>query len=403
MWNIRGLQTIRNRKLQDPTVKEIITNHNILCFVESHTDSESIINMEGYTTIHNPRPKSRHKGKMYGDVVALVRNSLLDGIKEIKPRREGCVWLELQVAYFHLEKNVLIGFLYVEPGITKKADPLKHIRAGLEDWDPTNPLILMGDINARIGDQVSSSATHSFEHVECIPLEEKETHTHLPREMLDKGRNLYGSELLKLANLCNLSVLNGKKVDATSGGFTCFAQPSHPTTIDLSLVSARDRHLILKLEVLQYYPDLSDHCPISITTNIEHGTKEKVGPRLDRGIKVELTKAHWSQEYKDDVANSLATESTKTECTTLLHRLTSSTAGTVIDETIEALNQILFTAMAGNCKVTFSKVPKKRSLTTKPQTKLGMTMNVMPPRGPLGKSITTIARKGERYPRSTMG
>ena len=173
MWNIRGLETIRIRKLQDSAVKEIITNHDIFCFVESHTDSDSVINMEGYTTIHNPRPKSRHKGKMYGGVVALVHNTLLDGVKEIKPRGEGCVWLELQAAYFHLETNVLIGFLYVEPGITKKADPIKHIRAGLENWDPTNPLILMGDINARIGDHISSSTTHSFEHVECIPLEEK--------------------------------------------------------------------------------------------------------------------------------------------------------------------------------------------------------------------------------------
>ena len=144
MWNIRGIQTIRTRKLLDPAVQEITSNHDIIGFVESHTDIDSIISVEGFTTFHNPRPKNRHRGKMYGGVVVLVRNTLINGIKEIKPTTEGCLWLELQADFFHRENDILLGYIYIEPGITKKADPLKHVRKGLENWNPDTPLIPNG-------------------------------------------------------------------------------------------------------------------------------------------------------------------------------------------------------------------------------------------------------------------
>ena len=353
-------------KLQDPTVREIIVTHDIICLVESHTDTESTIAVEGYTTWHNPRSKSRHKGKMYGGLVALVRNTLVNGIKDTKTKTEGCIWLEMQAKFFNRENNILICFVYIEPGINKKADPLKHIRSGLENWDSSNPLILMGDINARIGDQPKSTADYNYKHVECIPQEERETPATLQRTPTDKGKNMYGTELIKLSRACNLTVLNGTLKDHSNGGFTCFTQPNHPTMIDLSLVSTEDLHLIKKIEVLQYCPDLSDHSPISITTSLHHIAKITKKDPNNTGVKVELTKAHWTQEYKEDVKNNLASEISRTECAEMLHNLTGSKNGADIDKTVEALNQTLFSAMAGNCKVTFTKIPNRRKNTTKP-------------------------------------
>ena len=131
-------------------------------------------------------------------------------------------------------------------------------------------------------------------------------------------------------------------------------------------MSTEDLHLIHKLEVLQYCPDLSDHSPISLTTNLRHLTKTTKGDQNNTGIKVELTKAHWTQEYKDNVTNNLASEASKAECTEILHHLTSHKNGTNTDKAVEALNQILFSAMAGNCKVTFTKIPNNRNNTKGP-------------------------------------
>ena len=137
-------------KLKDRDVQELVTNHDIIGFLESHTDENSSLEVDGYTTVHSPR--NRHAGKMYGGVVALIKNDIIEGIDILDPTEEGCIWLELKANFFNLEHNVMIGFAYVEPGMTKTMDPMKFIRRGMERCDPTCPVIIMGDINARVGD-----------------------------------------------------------------------------------------------------------------------------------------------------------------------------------------------------------------------------------------------------------
>ena len=215
----------------------------------------------------------------------------------------------------------MIGFVYVEPGKVKQADLMKSIRQGMERCDPANPLIIMGDMNARVGDGRACNTENSFRYIECVP--EEEQVTLLERSLIDKGRTIYGMELRQLADMDNLSILNGTFLDSSRGSLTCFAQPCHPTNIDLGLVSSEDVNLVDKLSTLDYYPDLSDHCPIFLRTTITRCPEGDDYLAGEEGVAVELTKAQWTPESREEVACSMSLDCTRERCSEILNKMSN--------------------------------------------------------------------------------
>ena len=278
MWNIRGLATIRQNKLKDVVVKDLIAQHDILGTVESHTAAGERIEVDGYTTHHNPQPS---------------------------------IWIELQAGFFNLDKDLSLAFVYVEPNISKKADPMKHVRGGLERCPGSNTVVVGRDLNARVGNLCAGPTDISYNYVDDIPEEDKEPDRTWKRTIRDGGGNMYGMEINHMAIASGLAVLNGTEKDLSNGSLTCYAHPDHSTTIDLSMVSAAEGEMVVNMTVLPYYPDLSDHCPIFITLACKVRQEQMEDQSTEPGLPVELTKANWTREAKREVETSLHLEELK--------------------------------------------------------------------------------------------
>ena len=182
---------------------------------------------------------------------------------------------------------------------------------------------------------------------------------------MDKGRNIYGTEIKQLAVMGDMQILNGTCFDCTRGSLTCFTHPAHPTTVDLSLISTEDTDLVQSLATLSYLPDLSDHCPQSLQTTITRRPEGSDYNDDEGGVSVELTKAHWTADSKQAVTHYLQQSSVSTQCAAILAKMSNQRGTRAVDVAVSELNEILFAAMTGNCEVTFHKVPNKRSCTKK--------------------------------------
>ena len=182
----------------------------------------------------------------------------------------------------------------------------------------------------------------------------------MKRVVADQGQNMYGNKLNHLALEANFNILNGTWYDRSRGGLTCFTQPNHPTTIDLTLASPGTLEIVHQMEVANYHLDLSDHCPISLITKIETSQGSPTETAKSWARSAEIAKAHWSKEEERDVANNIGSSTSKKDCAELLHQLATKKEGHDLDETVRLLNGVIFLSMAGNCRVTFHKSPSRK-------------------------------------------
>ena len=73
-----------------------------------------------------------------------------------------------------------------------------------------------------------------------------------------------------------------------------------------------------------------------------------------------LANAHWWKEEEENVMNNIESDASKTKCKEILHDLANKNNGYDLDQCVKRLNEVIFMANAGNCRVTFHKVPKPR-------------------------------------------
>ena len=219
--------------MDEEDVRQILDNHSIIGLVETQVE------IDGYTTLHNPRTQQNNNGhKRHGGVAVLVKDYIIKGVKEVLPRLADSIWIELNASFFGLETNVIISIFYLPPNETMKSDPLRNLREGCARNPDDTPYLVAGDLNARVGNvNQDTTAGDHFRFVDCIPDHDKENDIVTPRQLQDSNLNSYGRELIQLAQDGNLSIINGTYRDRSGGSLTCFAHPNHLTTIDLVLIS----------------------------------------------------------------------------------------------------------------------------------------------------------------------
>ena len=298
VWNVRCLETRRQKKLKDWTVRRYISEHEIVGLVETHTHPLSDIVVEGYTTFHNPRRRNLSTTyRSSGGIVVLVRDRLAKFVQPITPHIDDSLWLKAHGHALGLDHDIAIGFIYIQPNAPKERDPFSPLRTGLERVSEDMPCYIFGDLNARTGDCCPPMELAPFRYVDCIMQEEMEIE-HAPRQVLqDKGVNPYGRELTRLMAVSHMVILNGTALDVTKGAYTCYTQPTNPSTVDLFLSSASLHQMVQELKMLSYLPDITDHCALSITTPL---TIEAPRPRA-------LTRVRSSELYSTDLAGMTTT------------------------------------------------------------------------------------------------
>ena len=145
-------------------------------------------------------------------------------------------------------------------------DPMMHIKTSLINAAPNTRIILLGDMNTRIGNFEPRMVEPSFKYSECIPEEEEWEEIKWGRQLQDVKINQFGRELNKIASWSGMECMNGtNKESQTAGRITCFTQISHPSVVDQAWCTSEHKTSIVSLQVVDFMPDISDHCPVNLT------------------------------------------------------------------------------------------------------------------------------------------
>ena len=116
--------------------------------------------------------------------------------------------------------------VYVPPGTDQLEDPMKNLREGLTLVPHNSMIVMMGDFNARVGNQLHEKDNHydGFQHVAELLEEEVDVPTTLARRLADGSRNMYGRELERIVTQEKLICINGTHIEGLESNYTCFAK-----------------------------------------------------------------------------------------------------------------------------------------------------------------------------------
>ena len=140
-------------------------------------------------------------------------------------------------------------------------------------------VIVQGDFNARIGDEVDFLAKDKYDDIFGIENQDQNP----PRNSEDKKVCERGSLLLDLCRSFDYLVANGRKPGDLFGKFTSM-QWNGSAMVDYVVTPISNFHRILEFTVGAFTPCISDHCPL--------------------GYKIKLNKtSHTDSEDIDDIKN----------------------------------------------------------------------------------------------------
>ena len=136
------------------------------------------------------------------------------------------------------------------------------------------PFLLIGDINARIGN-ISEFMQHEKININCPPSRSvRET----KRNNCDTTQNKKGMKLIELCKSYEMQIANGRFPGDYWGNFTHHNKNKSASTVGLVLISDDLFHITEDFKVLPH-TELSDHSKIVITIG---NTKKVVDSRTDK-------------------------------------------------------------------------------------------------------------------------
>ena len=350
VWNIRGLATSREHNLDDLTVLHFIYRNEISTVTESHSDKDSDLDVRGYRTIskHGMVIHGR-TNRHYGGVVAYVKEDIWEDVNEITTDFENMICLRVEGSRLASGKPLCICIIYVHLNKGKKEGPLDELSRAILMVQGDDDFLIMGDLNARVGRGDFNNWSVDSRGIEDLGLDTIDDSRNMLGKTQDRGRNMYGNELIQLCNDANMEMLNGMTNGDKVGRYTCYSSPSNPSVIDLALVNEDLKERISFFRVRSLLADLSDHYQITTTVRATH-KQTKCLQKMDKSLEpVVKLKCNWTLQSKQEVMNTLRTESCKILLNKAVTDLENNNTAEKMDATIDIINNTLQEHMTNSC------------------------------------------------------
>ena len=269
--------------------------------------------------------------------------------------------IKLKKDFFSFDRDVTISFTYCVPAnssfsIRTQFDPFTDFENKICIVKHESDLICLGDFNARTGlkpDYLDREANSDIPVLSDICATDYVAT--YPRGNLDSEMvNQYGDHLLSLCQSIPLRICNGRKLRDVQGSFTCF-KFNGQSAVDYCLTSPTFWSKISTFQVHNFFPDILDHCPISLSINTNYFSILK---QLDDYNYISKPrKLVWS----DDISIKFENIFQSTESKDFLLKYTRTMCGDrkCLDSATNALCQLL---------VQSARLPASQSDTVTPQT-----------------------------------
>ena len=274
-WNINSMVSNGTPKHHDPETMRLFNEHDIVCLQETR-DDVPVPNFESFASIR--------LSKRSGGVAILVKQGILEGVKAIEVPNPDITALKLDGEFFGLAKNTVIINTYARPENSSG----RHIKSGEETIADCEELIselqgdyavlLVGDFNARIGNDPCQAAEGEIEHVP-VPTDYTPDSIN-PRCSQDNMVNKQGRFFKNLVMNTQMTILNGRTLGDFSGYFTSI-QYNGCAVVDY-IVATND--LIASIDHMRVRQLIatSDHRPLSTQVQCQPFTTQPDQALTDR-------------------------------------------------------------------------------------------------------------------------
>lgn len=312
MWNIQGIiNEVHGLKLDVPEVKLNLQKHDIIGLVETHANSTTPINFDGYITIAQVnRPKHKNAKRYSGGIAALVRKNLIDGISYIQspnlPRH--VIWLKLSKSFFTWINDLYLAIVYLSPehsSLTVRENPdfFDKLESDLAFFSQKGKVLLTGDFNARTGEELDYIANDNDNFHLPMPAD------YVPDRSLRKRRNQdlvcrgYGRALIDLCKSSGVRILNGRTLGDSIGKMTCH-QYNGSSSVDYGLAHYSLLPYINYFKVHKWCETISDHSHISFAISAEFASLPVISTcKID--VKPLQNQFKWDNESESNFLNVL--------------------------------------------------------------------------------------------------
>ena len=157
-WNVQGLVSKDEDKSCNDTFLKEIVDFDIIGLLETHTVEglNDNIGFEGYTTFNYHRPKHSKATHGSGGISVLLNRNIASGITLKALTNKDYVWLKLNKDFFNLQNDIHLCIAYIPPSESTYSKRLEinlldQIETDIFSYKKTGDVILMGDLNARVG------------------------------------------------------------------------------------------------------------------------------------------------------------------------------------------------------------------------------------------------------------
>ena len=329
-FNVENLEP----KLDDPNFIDLINSHDITVLCETWRKDDSKINIQGFWDFSQIRPKIKKSGRYSGGISIFVKNDIREGVKIINSSSEGFIWIKLLKSFFGLSNDIFMCAVYIPPkGATRhdSGDYFEELSNHLVKYIDKGNIILLGDLNSRIGKEISNTNTNSVNSHSLIDnMLPQEVCTKIDsKSSCDNIINNFGKKLLSICKAFDLIVANGRCPGDMIGNFTCHTKRG-ASVVDLIIIDSQILNLISKVKVLP--PSfVSAHSPVSFSLKciIQKGNLNK------EVLANHHAKLIWDPEKKDLIQNIFKFPMVKQEVNLINQELNS------IDNNYKMLDSII--------------------------------------------------------------
>ena len=222
-------------------------------------------NVTGYKLICDIPPHKKmgvKKGTASGGILIFSKEEQAKYVETAK-KTPRYVWIIINKSVFHnLKKSVKICVAYNPPENSKycNKDFFSDLSQDLLQTSNNNsPLILLGDLNARVGE------LPDYEEIEEKYLEYTIGRKTFPtrRKNWDKTVNNMGQKLLEFCKSHDLQILNGRSIGDTSGSLTFYDTRNGGSAIDVAIASDPIVNEVKSFTV-NNPTEYSSHCKIEL-------------------------------------------------------------------------------------------------------------------------------------------
>ena len=302
-WNIEGLKSkIYGNKWEDPEFIKLAKKHDIIAITESQIGNDVNIEMDGYIE-KRPRmvrPKPKKAVKHSGGIVCLVKTELANRIEIIKSKSVNIMWVKIRTNRGN--SDIMMAITYLSPEnstYSKTHSPDKTwdiLRNEIGKYRKDYKISLIGDFNSRTGQLLDYVQNDDNRFVD-LPDNYAIDHELCKRTNQDESVNDFGRTLIDLCRMCELRILNGRIFGDTGGKKTCHRW-NGSSTVDYMITDTTLFKRVLTFRVIDFLEQLSDHCPISVTIDLELDNNVQRKSESEIGIN-SPKKVRWSREFEN--------------------------------------------------------------------------------------------------------